>query len=273
MSELADTEVEETYVQFSCTKKYLENFIDSVDNFRDEGKLIFSDNRIFSKVADPANVGMCISKIEGQALNGLDVVNTDQIVIGVLFEKITDCLSGISATSDIEVTWPVSSSAGTRLMRLDVIDEDIQFEISTLNPDTVPQMPSADPLSHSTQIEVDGDELKSAISHADKMVDSDESGVSFQTFDQVFQISSSDKTEGNFKKQFHASSPSSDATFNEHQTSISINYLDEIAKLFGKADLVTVHVKEDNPVRFDLTLDDAGDAEVIYIIAPRLDSQ
>lgn len=273
MGHLTETEIQDKHVQFSCTTKYLSSFIDSVDKLRDEGKLVFTDSKIYTKVADPANVGMCVSQIKGQALNSLDVVGTDEITIGAKFEKIQDCISGISSTSDLEVTWPVSPSSGANFMRINAIDEDLQFEISTLDPSTVPEMPNADPLSHSTQIKVDGSELKGTVGHAEKMISAEDDGISLETFDDVFQISASDKTSGNFKKQFHSTSPSSDVDLGEHQTYISVKYLDTISKVFGKCDVVTVHIKEDHPVRFDINLDDNGDAKVIYVIAPRLESQ
>jgi len=271
-NKVPDTEPEDEHVKFSCTVKYLSTFLDSVGSFREEGELIFTEDNIYTKVADPANVGMCISKIEGQALNSLDVQNAERLKVGLNFGNIIDAISSISNTSDIEVTWPVSSG-GSRLIRLDVVDEDMQFELSTLNPDTVPNMPQADPLSHKSQVQVGGTELKKTINHAQNVIDSSNTGISFETFGETLQISSTDKTAGNFKKQFHNHDPSVDAELGEHQTFISVEYLDDIKKIFGKGDVVTVHVKDDNPVRFDIDLDDAGDAKVIYIIAPRLEAE
>lgn len=269
---MTDTEVEDTHVQFSCTSKYLNTFLDSVNSFRDEGELVFTDTDIYTKVADPANVGMCISRIKGQALNSLDVNGADQLQVGLNFDNIIDCISSISDTEDIEVTWPVSSG-GARLIRLDVIDEDMQFELSTLSTNAVPNMPQADPLTHKSQVQVGGSELKKTIQHANNVIDSKETGILFETFGETLQISSTDKTAGNFKKQFHNHDPSVDAELGEHETFISSDYLDDIKNILGKGDIVTVHVKEDNPVRFDIDLDDAGDAQVIYIIAPRLETE
>jgi predicted RNA-binding protein with RPS1 domain len=59
----------------------------------------------------------------------------------------------------------------------------------------------------------------------------------------------------------------------EHETAISIQYLKDIKNILAKGDAVTVHVKDDHPIRFDIDLDDAGDAQVVYVIAPRLESE
>lgn len=272
MSSLADTEVAEQHVRFSCTTSYLETFIKSVASFRDEGRLTFTDNNVFSKVNDPANVGMCIARIKGQALNSLEVNNSEQIEIGVGYDRVLDCLSTVSSTSDIEVIWPVESG-GANLMRLDVIDDDVEFEIPTLDPSAVPAIPNVDPLTHKSQVRVGGSELKKTVQRADTMTGSTGRGIAFETYDQTLRVSSSDKTEGNFKKEFHNHDPSVEDSLGEHNTSISIDYLNDIKKIFTKGEIVTVHVKEDNPVRFDIELDEAGDAEVIYIIAPRLDTE
>jgi DNA polymerase III sliding clamp (beta) subunit (PCNA family) len=272
MSSLADTELAEEHVRFSCTTSYLETFIEAVESFRDEGRLTFTDDNVFSKVNDPANVGMCIARIKGQALNALEVNGSDQIEIGVNYERVTDCLSTVSSTSDIEVTWPVTSGAGN-LMRLDVIDDDVEFEIPTLDPDSVPAIPNVDPLTHRSQVRVGGSELKKTVQRADTMTGSSGRGINFGTYEQTLRISCTDKTEGNFKKEFHNHDPSVDEGLGEHNTSISIDYLNDIKNIFTKGEIVTVHVKEDNPVRFDIELDDAGDAEVVYIIAPRLDAE
>jgi len=258
-------------VQFSCTVNYLETFLDSVDAFRDEGELVFTSDTIYTKVNDPANVGMCVSKIEGQALNSLELQNTDQLNAGLRFDNILDCISSVGGSNDIEVTWPVSSG-GTRMIRLDIIDEDMQFELNTLNTGTVPNMPQAEPLSHKSQVEVGGSKLKKTIQHAQNVISKDNTGITIETFGETLQISSTEKTSGQFRKQFHNNDPSVDADLGEHKTSISVDYLDDIKNIFGKGDVVTVHVKQDNPVRFDIDLDDAGDAQVIYIIAPRLEA-
>lgn len=271
MPKTTETEVEDEHVQFSCTVKYLDTFISSVSAFRDEGKLVFMSDNVFTKVSDPANVGMCMSKIEGRALNSLDVNNTDQLTAGLNFERILDCLSGVSGTNDVELTWPVVSG-GTRMLRLDIIDEDLQFEINTINRDSVADIPDVDPLSHKSRVVVDGTKLKKTIGHADKMVNTDDKGIYFETYEETLQVITTDKTSGNFKRQFHNHDPSVEEGLGEHQTAISIQYLKDIKNILAKGDSVTVHVKDDHPIRFDVDLDDAGDAQVVYVIAPRLES-
>ena len=270
MPRLSESKVADVNVKFSCTVGYFDTFIESVQSFRDEGKLLLTDDRIFTEVADPANVGICISKIEDEALNGLSLEGTDQIEIGLNFTRIRDCLSGVSSTSDLKVTWPVTSG-GSNMMRMDIVDDDLQFEITTLDPDVVQDIRNMDKLSHKNQIVVDGSELKKTINHANKMVDQDDIGISFETKSDMLQVRSTDKTAGNFAKQFYNNDPSVDDEFEEHQTFISIQYLEDIKSVFSQAESVTIHVKDDHPIRFDVDLDTNSNAQIIYIIAPRLE--
>jgi DNA polymerase III sliding clamp (beta) subunit (PCNA family) len=270
MPRLSESEVADVNVKFSCTVGYFDTFIQSIESFRDEGKLLITDNKIFTEVADPANVGLCISKIEGEALNGLSLEGTDEIKIGLNFNRVRDCLSGASSTSDLKVTWPVTSG-GANMMRLDIVDDNSYFEITTLDPDVVQDIQNMDALSHKNQIVVDGSELKKAISNANRMIDQDDNGVLFEVKDEMLKMVSKDKTAGNFYKQFHNNDPSVDDTFEEHQTLISIQYLEDIKSVFSQAESVTIHIKDDNPIRFDVDLDTNGNAQIIYIIAPRLE--
>lgn len=266
------TEAAEQHVKFSTNVGYFDKYIEALECFRDEGILVFNSKQIFSKVVDTANVSMCVSRIQGQALNSLSVEGADELRTGLRFERIRECLKGTSNNSELEVTWPVVD-AGSRLIRLDIIDEDLQFELSTLDPDSVPQIPQKEPLSHATRIVVDGSDMKKAVKHAQKIATANGGSVVFETYDGMFQLRASDKVEGHFSKQFHQSGPTNGAGLGEHQTEIALSYLDDINQVFGRGDEITVHIKEKNPIRFDVDLDDNGDAQVIYLIAPRLDDQ
>jgi DNA polymerase III sliding clamp (beta) subunit (PCNA family) len=270
MPKLNESEVGDVNVKFSCTVGYFDTFIESIESFRDEGKLLITDDRIFTEVADPSNVGLCVSKIENEALNGLSLEGTDEIEIGLNFSKIRDCLSGASSTSDLKVTWPLKDG-GANMMRLDIVDDDFQYEVITLDPDVVQDIRNMDTLSHKNQIVVDGTELKKTITNADRMIDQDNYGVSFGLENDMLKIESKDKATGNFYKQFYNNDPSVDDTFEEHQTFISIQYLEDIKSVFSQAESVTIHVKDDHPIRFDVDLDTNGNAQIIYIIAPRIE--
>lgn len=269
MSEQAQTQAREQHVQFSTTVKYFDKYIEALESFREEGIVEFRDDQVFSKVVTPSNVGMAVSRIKGQALNSLDLNSDSSMKAGLRFERIRDCLKGTPNTSELEVTWPVVSQS-TEKIRLRIVDQELEFELNTLDVDSVPDIPQKEPLSHSTRIVVDGGELKKAISHADKIVDSDSGSIIFETFEDVFQLRAEDKVEGRFNKKFRQSGPSEEAQLEEHQTEVAVNMLKDISGLVGSGDEVVAHVKDSHPLRLDVQLDDVGDAEVVFLVAPRL---
>jgi len=266
-----ESEVADKTVVFSTNVGYFDNYMEALEAFREEGTVIFKDNGLFSKVTDPANVAMCVSKIEGRALNGFTLTGTDELEAGIRFDRVRECLKGVSNTSELVVTWPVSRH-GSKLIQLDVVDEDLQFEITTVDPDAISDIPQQDALSHNTRVVVGGNQLKKSITHAGKISQKDGGSIVFETYEGVLQVRTSDKVDGNFKKQFHQSGPSSDGKLGEHESEISLQYMNSVRTLFGRGDEVTVHIADDKPVRFDVHLDDNGDAQVMYLIAPRIKS-
>jgi len=267
-----ESEVSEQHVQFSTTVGYFDSYMEALEAFREEGIVVFRDAALFSKVTDPANVAMCVSKIEGQALNAFSIEKAEELEAGINFTHIRDCLKGVSSTSELQVTWPVVRGS-SRLIELNVIDEDLQFEIPTVNPDTVPDIPQNEPLSHPTRVVVGGSQLKKSVKHAGKIAQAEGASVIFETFDGVLQLRASDQVDGNFTKQFHQSGPSDGDGLSENQSEIALTYMEDVKSLLGRGDEVKIHIAQDKPVRFDVKLDDDGDAEVIYLIAPRIDSQ
>jgi len=263
------TEAEQDHVVVSTTVNYLDNYIEAIDALRDEAVLIFREDEVMSKVVGPATVGMCVSRIKGQALNRLDLEGSDEFRLGIECDEILDCLSGVSSTSELRLTYPVSSGGGY-MVRLEIIDEDITFELPVLDPDTIPEMTDLGVISHKTRVIVGGSDFKKTIDHAGKVTDKDNPPVMLETFDNTFQVRTNDKVDGSFTKQFHQSGPSEDEKLGEHSTEIGLTYLKSIKKQVGRGEKLTVHIEDSQPVRLDVNLDEEGDAQVVYVIAPRV---
>jgi len=262
-----DYTADDPHVNFATSVNYLDSILDALSVYREEGKFLFTKDRIYSKIVDPATVAMCAAAIEGQALNSLNLNGAEQMKAAVNFEDLQDCLGGASSTSEVEVTWPVSSGS-TKFVSLDIIDEDMTFRIPALNEDAVKDMPNKDPIEHSTRIVISGKDLRKAMSNAGIIIEEGDPIV-LETFDSIFQVRASDKVDGEFSKQFYQNVSSDDEGIGEHQVSVNFKYLKDI-KVLSDAENITVHIKEDHPVRFDLNLDESEDAKIIYLIAPRV---
>ena len=260
---------------FSTEVSYLSEFISALAAYREEGKILIREDAIFSKVTDPADAAMCISKIKGTALNSikLDTNESDEIVIGANFERMLDMLKGVPGTNEVEVTYPIKKEGtGTLYVRLDIIEDDLTFDIPGINIDTVPDIPQNEPISYSTRIVVDGSELKKALGHCDKIYSSSGGAIIFQTSGNEFIVKSSDKVDGDVEKKFRQSGPASESSLGEKKVFLGRGYLMDIAPTLGKSEDVEIHIKHEHPVRLDANLDEDGDAKIIYMIAPRIDS-
>lgn len=259
---------------FSTEVSYLREFISALEAYREEGKVLIREDAIFSKVTDPANAAMAVSKIQGSALNSikLDTDESDEIVMGANFERILDMLKGVSGTNEVEVTYPVQKEGtGTLYLRLDIIEDDLTFDIPGINVDTVPDIPQDDPISYSTRIVVDGSELKQAIGHCDKIYTSSGGAIIFETTGNQFIVRSSDKVEGDIEKVFRQSGPASDGSLGDNTVFVGRAYLNDIAGVLGKSEDIEIHIKHEHPVRLDVNLDEDADAKIIYMIAPRIE--
>lgn len=258
-------------VQFEIRKGYLDSFINAVSALRTEGQLIATENAVFCDIVDPTNVAMAKSKVEGHALNSYKTRIEDQFIVGVNFEKWEDRLTNISVNSNIIVKYPVSKS-GSHMMNLDVIEEDLTMNLPLVDKDSVPQAPQKDPISSDTRIKIDGSSFKSAITHCEKVETDQNKALEISTDGSVFRISSEDQVQGSISKEFRGSASNEDQEVEEKSTSIGMGYMKDVKGVVSGAEEVTMHIDNDYPVRLDCNIDDEGDAKIIYVIAPRVDT-
>lgn len=259
-------------VQFQTTVGYFTDFLDALDAFRDEGQLIATDDAVFSDVVDPSNVGLAKSKVTGKAFDSFEHKSEDQTVVGVNFERTKDFLKNTGTSSTVTVTYPVMEGS-QNYMHLDILDEDLQFNVPLVDKDAVPEAPQKEPISCETRVTIDGSSFKKVIRHCKKVESEQNSSVELETYGNVFKVSSVDKVKGSVEKEFNAGGPNSSETLPELETSIAMGYLDDIKNIVGSSESVTIHIDTDYPLRLDVDIDDGGDAKIIYVIAPRLDEQ
>jgi len=267
----ADEEEQNYMVEMSTSVGYFDKFLEAIGTLRDEGKLIFGDDRVYSEIADPSNVAMCVAKIEGQALNSLKNNTDGPVYSAVDIDHMRNMLKSVSNSSEMELRYPKEKGA-KMMFRLDIIDEDLTFEIPGLDPDTVEEPGLDEPMSHETQVVVSGSDIKSAVKHAGKIGNSGTYAIHIATEDGTLKLFTDDKVNGSFVKRFHQSGPTDGTEIPDHETMISLDYLEDIDKVLGRGKDVTIHIRDSYPIRFDVDLDENGDAKIIYVVAPRQES-
>lgn len=269
---MSDGQTEQAQVKATVNAGYLTNVFESLAGVRDEGKIKFTEKGIFAKVAGPSNAMMAVCRVEGQALNGITVKGGNEVLMGSKYEEIYDTLSTFKKSSELQVEFP-HVVQGSHAIKFYSPDEEMEWKVTVLDVDSVEDMPQTSPLSHKRRVVVSGSDLKKAISNSERYVSDDDSGIELGTKDGAFYVSSSDKVEGEFIKKFYPSGPTGDTDLGNVESSIGHSLINEIKGVIGSADTVTVHIADSNPVRLDIDLDESGDAQIIYIIAPRIESE
>lgn len=265
-------ETDDYDVQFETDIAYASEYFEALSAMRDEGVLIVSDSSVYTKIQDPANVALAISKIEEEGLVSLEKRSDGLSKAGVNFERLNELFQGTNSTSPVILTFPVKrGSANT--MHIDVVDEDIEFYYPLIDTGSVPQPPDMEPIACETQVSVPGTDLKSAINHCTKVESEQNTAVVFSTHSNKFTVSSEDQVKGSVEKTFTASGPASEVDLGDKKTTISLDYLNDVKQTLGASDDVTVHLDNDYPVRLDVVLDNEGNVKIIYVISPRIESK
>lgn len=261
-------------VQFETDVSYITDYFDAVEAFNESGIIACNGDMIFTKVQDPANVALTVSKIESEGFNSIDKTVEGTSKVALEFERILDFFSGVSKKSSTVLTYPVEkdSMGGKQFIHIDVIDEDVQFYCPMIDLGSVADIPQMDPIQCAVQVDVPGSDLKKAIKHCEKVETDGNKAIDFQTENDRLVLKSEDKTYGSVEKQFHATGPSDDIDLGNKSTQISMDYLKDIKNIISSAEDVTVHLDDEHPVRLDVPIDDNGNAKIIYVIAPRIQS-
>ena len=276
MKSSQDFTEDEYDVQFETDVSYIRSYIDAVEAFEsnEDGIIACDGDKIFTKLQDAANVALTLSKIESEGFAMMEKTTDGLSKIGITFERVQGFFKGVSKKSSVVMTYPVQKeSMGGNFMHIDILDEDVQFYCPLLDAGSVRNIPEMDPITCSTQIKVPGSDLRDAIKHCEKVETDGNKAVHFRTNEDVLVISSEDDTYGSVDKQFHATGPASEANLGNKETMISIDYLKDIKSIIAGAGEVTVHLDEEHPVRLDVPIDSQGNAKIVYIIAPRIQTE
>jgi len=258
-------------VKTTVNAGHLTNVFEALKDVRDEGKVKFTEDGIFAKVNDPSNTMMAVCKLSSSALNGIKIKNGDDVLLASRYEKMHGALSTFKKSTELQVEYP-HKSQGSHAVRLFSPDEGMEYKENVLDESTVADMPQTKPLSQKRRIVVDGSDLKKAISNAERYVSDEENSIEMGTDEDIFYVKSTDKIDGSFEKEFYQSGPSDDGGLGDVESSIGYPKLEDIKGVIGSSNNVTVHVADSKPVRFDVDLDESGEAQIIYIIAPRIES-
>lgn len=260
------------HVEIETSVKQFDDFLRALEPVRDEGRVKVTEENLFSEVLGDSNVQMCVSKLSKNDVDSFDLKHCEELIVGMKFGRVRELLKGISSTEKLQVEMPVERNSKNQIY-LHAIDEGVEFYCPLVNKADVPKLPNKDPISCETRIKVPGTDLKKTAKHANKIVSKETGSILFKTEGKQLQISAESKTEGSFTETFKTKGGEGENELGEHEVEIGFRFLENIKKVLGNSEVVTVHVKTSYPIRFDVDIEGGDESKVIYIIAPRLDDQ
>jgi proliferating cell nuclear antigen len=215
-----------------------------------ECRLMITADGLNTMAVDAANVAMVSVRLPKDAFEQYGVQGDE---LGMDVTKWKAALD-ICENSPIEI--------GQEKDKIVIRDGCYTYTHAPLDPSTVRKRPNMPNLSLAATTEVDAKELFEAVKAMGVVGEK----VRFTMKGVVLEISAegdTDKLVKEIEPKGGRADPSGMAT-----ALFSLDYLADIARAVKDAGTVTIHMKTDNPVRFDCDIDQI---EVSYLLAPRLE--
>ena len=264
-----------TAFSFTTKASNIENSLQAVEKLRDRAVLAVDEEDVILKTVDPSNSFLCEAQIQSGAVTQSRIKGTkSQSKVTIDPSKLEPYLSPADKNDSVTLAYDKDEST-------------IQGQISTQNlkftlPVRVSQLSNiaeTGPVGQQIGRELNGFDLKQTIKLFSTIFDKDY--VEFQAEDSTssaLRMIAQDEGGTKISRSFEVMEPptpnSSDST-NENAENLSakirIDYLSKFEQLFGRSEMVTVHLRDSYPVRFELRLD--SDLEITYIIAPRKEEE
>lgn len=223
-----------------------------------EARLRFNEDVLMSKAVDPANVAMVLVEVPSKSFEvyKVDCRDDEEVIVGWDVNRTYDFVKSFKKDDLVEL----KCSDGKIIISADKV----KYSVAQIDPNGIRKEPKVPQLELPARIVLPADEVKKAITAAEKVNDC----VVFKTDENGFYI----EAEGDVDKiAFHVSDAEL-IEFNkqEARSLFSIEYLKEFMKIAGSGDLLTIKLGVDYPVWMEFRLC-GGDCKVVYILAPRIE--
>jgi proliferating cell nuclear antigen len=225
----------------------LATFVNLIRALVPECRLIITSDGLNTMAVDAANVAMVSVRLPKDAF---EEFKTQPDELGMDVTKWKSALD-ICKNSPIEIEQKDS--------KVVIRDGHYTYTHAPLDPSTVRKRPNMPTLSLAATTEVDAKELLGAIKAMGVVGEK----IRFTMKGVVLEVSAEGDTDKLVKEIQSNGGKGGTAT-----ALFSLDYLTDIAKAIKDSGTVTVHMKTDNPVRFDCDIDQM---EVSYLLAPRLE--
>ncbi|HMK47217.1 MAG TPA: DNA polymerase sliding clamp [Methanocella sp.] len=232
--------------------------IEAVSTLVDEAKFKITKDSMSARAVDPANVAMVAFDINAKAFDTFEATDSE---IGIDLIRFMDILGMASRDDKLEL------HLNEETRKLEIRTGGLAYTLSLLDPGSIRKEPKVPSLELPAKIVLNGSELKRAVKAAEKVSDHMALGVK----DKTFYV----EAEGDLDKvrlEIPESSLISLNSTSNVRSLFSLDYLDDIVKSLGKAEQVNIDLGSDYPAKFTFSIA-SGNASVIYLLAPRIESE
>ncbi|HUL61644.1 MAG TPA: DNA polymerase sliding clamp [Methanocella sp.] len=232
--------------------------IEAVSTLVDEAKFRINRDGMTARAVDPANVAMVSFELGAKAFESYEASEGE---IGIDLVRFMDIL-GMAAKDD---RLELNLNEETR--KLEIRTGELAYTLSLLDPSSIRKEPKVPSLELPAKIALNGAELRRAVKAAEKVSDHMALGVQ----DKVFYV----EAEGDLDKvrlEIPESKLISLKSSGNVRSLFSLDYLNDIVKSLGKAEQVSIDLGTDYPVKFTFSIA-AGNGTVVYLLAPRIESE
>jgi proliferating cell nuclear antigen len=233
-------------------------FVECVDALQTlvlEAKFMLTPEAMSVNAVDPANVAMVGLALPSAVFDSYEATEAE---LGIDLKKLSDVL-GMAAKDEI-----VELELDEVQHRLVIKMRGLEYTMSLLDPSSIRKSPKMPNLQLPGLAVIHGDNLKRGMKAAGKVSDYVSVGIHGDTFF-IESVGDVDSVRFELTREQMLEVRSS-----EVKALYSLDYLNDISKIAGKSERVSIELGNDYPVKISHSV--AGEGNVVYIVAPRVES-
>jgi proliferating cell nuclear antigen len=243
----------------------------TVTTLVDEAKLHISDQGLLTKAVDPASVAMVELFLDADGFERLDVDSDGSLLLGVDLDRLTSQISDIAdePVGDEEQTLHLELDEESRKLHVWADPGSLEFTTALIDPDSIRQEPDLPEMELPAQTRVTTEYMMHTVKTASNY--SNHLTIEMSTDPDELTMKASGDTadlDVNLDEE-HPAIQSLETT--DVSSIFSLNYLDDMRKGIPKDAVLDIRVGDNFPMKMMVdTLN--GNAEITYMVAPRIES-
>jgi hypothetical protein len=264
-----------TAFSFTTKARHIENSLQAVGKLRDRAVLAVDEENVILRTVDPSDSFLCEAQIQSGAVTQSRIKGTkSQSEVTIDPSKLEPYLSPADKNDSVTLAYDEDESTIEGRISTQNLEFTLPVHATQLN-----NIPETGPVEQQISRELNGFDLKQTVKLFSTIFDKD--CVEFQaenSTSSALRMIAQNEYGTKISRSFEVMKPPTPGSSNytdedveNLSTKIGVDYLSKFEQLFGRSEMVTVHLRDSYPVRFELRLD--SDLKITYIIAPRREEE